>query len=158
VRKLLLSLALLALPSICHSQTCDPLLAKHIYHAQRLHVQKACVSVTGIWQDASHGKTGDGCRHEKDGDGHCWLKLDAGQEQYLNAENRSEQDSNLVIEPIYIYKSTQPDAVAFRKGFSQQIKLPPIGAHVKVTGVWVLDAQHGHLEIHPVTSIEVLGR
>ena len=131
-------------------------LQKHIYNPKRLVVQESRVMVTGTWVDASHGRTGDGCRHEKDGDGHCFVKLDPGQEKYLNAKNLQNEDGNLVVEPICIYKVTQADAKAACKNFHQQISLPKIGSHVQITGVWVLDMEHGHMEIHPISSIRVL--
>lgn len=161
-KRLLPALLLVAfsalLPRNCNAQACDPSLAKHIYHSQRLVTQQACVSVTGTWVDASHGRTADGCRHEKDGDGHCFIKLDKGQEKYLNNRNMENEDGNLVVEPICVYRTTQADAIPACKDWHQQIALPKIGSHVRVTGVWVLDTQHGHMEIHPVTSIEVLAR
>lgn len=136
---------------------CDESLNDHIYHPKRLQVLGACESVTGTWVDASHGKNKDGCRHEADSDAHCFLKLDPGQKKYLNAKNISNEDGNLVIEPTCFYaRVTQEDAKAACKNWRQKITLPPVGAHVRVTGRWVLDAQHGHLEIHAPSSIEVL--
>jgi len=139
---------------------CDKSLWKHIYNPKRLVIQESCVTVTGTFVDASRGRTGDGCRHEADGDGHCWLKLDVRQANnesplhFLNQKNFDNQDGNLVIEPICIYHTTQEDAKDACKKFKQQIRLPKIGAHVRITGVWVLDKQHGHMEIHPVSAIE----
>lgn len=152
----ILLLAAFLVPQGVSAQACDTSLAKHVYHPERLVTQPGgeCLTVTGTWVDASHGRTGDGCRHEKDGDGHCWLKLDAGQEKFLNAENQSKQDGNLVVEPICVYRTTQADAKAACRKFHQQILLPRLGSRVRVTGVWVLDKQHGHMEIHPITRIE----
>jgi hypothetical protein len=137
--------------------TCDASLWDHVYHRQRLVVQPggACVVVTGTFVDASHGRTGDGCRHEADGDGHCWLKLDASEENFLNSENLTKQEGNLVVEPMAVYRVKQPDAKAATKNFHQSITWR-IGDRVRVTGAWVLDTEHGHMEIHPVTSIQVL--
>jgi hypothetical protein len=59
---------------------CDGSLWSHVYHSDRLQVHQACVTLTGYTMDASHGKNRDGCRHEADADGHCFLKLDPGQE------------------------------------------------------------------------------
>lgn len=162
-RKTTIILSLIFLTSLfcgtsAFAQTCDASLSKHVYNPQRLVTQEGgeCVSVTGRWIDASHKKHKDGCRHEKDGDGHCWLKLDSGQEKFLNAKNKKNEGGALVAEPICIYRDTQEDALEACRDFKQDITLPPIGAHVRITGVWVLDKQHGHMEIHPVTSIKVL--
>jgi hypothetical protein len=148
----------LCLPETCIGQTCDPEIAKHVYHPDRLKIAQAmagsCITVAGVWMDASHGKWHDHCRHEKDGDAHCWLKPD--EDKYINAENRKSQDGNLVVEPVCRYFVSQPDAKAACKGFKQKIFLPKPGDRVRVTGVWVLDTAHGHMEIHPVSKIEVI--
>src|ERR1700758_3662337 len=107
MRKLyfLFALLVLLIPVPAHSQGCDPELAKHVYRPKRLRIAQAmagsCITITGVWQDASHGITRDHCRHEKDGDAHCWLKPD--EEKYANAENRKSQDGNLVVETICRY-------------------------------------------------------
>jgi len=151
--------AFLLLASCAYGQTgCDSTLSRHIYHPARLVASAPCATVTGIIMDATHGKRVQGCRVEADGDYHCWLKLDPRQEQYINAENKAKQDGNLVWEPICQHKVTQADALAACKGFHQNINIPPPGSHVRMTGVPVLDKQHGHMEIHPVTSIEVLAQ
>ena len=151
-----LALAFLTCASISSAQTCDKSLAKHIYNPQRLVVQQGCVTVTGTLVDATHGKRKQGCRVEKDGDYHCWLKLDPGQEQYINAKNKKNEGGNLVYEPICQHTVTQPDAISACKGFHQQITIPPIGSHVSITGMAILDTQHGHKEIHPPSRIDVI--
>ncbi|SRR6266568_3236567 len=135
---------------------CDESLWAHTYHEQRLQVAERCASVTGITVDATKGKRKIGCRSEADGDLHCWLKLDAGQEQYINQKNFGLQGGNLVYEPECQHRVTQEDAKQACKNWKQELQLAPIGAHVRITGAAVLDTQHGHREIHPVSSIEVL--
>jgi hypothetical protein len=133
-----------------------PDLWAHVYHPSRLRIIQARATVTGVIVDATAGKQKDLCRHEKDGDGHCWLRLDPGQEQFLNQENLDKQGGNIVYEPICRYKVTQADAISACEGFHQQITIPPAGSHVRLTGSHVLDTQHGHMEIHPVSAIEVI--
>lgn len=137
---------------------CDDTLWVHVYHPKRLKVRQACISVTGVTVDATRGREKDGCRHEADGDGHCWLKLDAGQEGLLiPGNNASKQGGNLVFEPICRYTTTQADAVLACENWpGQKDPLPPVGSHVRITGAYIFDSQHGHVEIHPVTKIEVL--
>lgn len=135
---------------------CDETLWNHTYHSQRLQVIERCASVTGVIVDASHGKNKDGCRHEADGDGHCFVKLDVGQERYINEMNIKNESGALVFEPECRYRVTQTDAKQACKNWKQKLQLAPIGAHVRITGAAVLDTQHGHREIHPVSSIEVL--
>jgi hypothetical protein len=132
------------------------MLFKHVYNSQRLQVHVMCATVTGTIADASHGKNKDGCRHEADGDGHCFLKLDTGQEKYLNQKNMDNEDGALVFEPMCRYRVTQEDAKAVCKNYKQPLDLPPVGSHVRMSGAWVTDLQHGHNEIHPVSSITVI--
>ena len=113
--------------------------------------------MTGTIVDATHGKRKDGVRKEADGDCHGWLKLDSGQEQFLNAGNKSDEENNLVFEIVCMFPVKQADAVAACKDYVNPIKLPKVGSHVKMTGSWVMDDNHAKWqEIHPVMSIEVL--
>jgi hypothetical protein len=136
--------------------TCDDTLWSHVYHSPRLQVHQACAVVTGVIVDASRGKNRDGCRHEADGDGHCFLKLDAGQEKFLNAKNLSNENGMLVFEPMCRYRVKQKDAQEACKNYHQPLLLPAVGTHVKLTGSFVTDLEHGHNEIHPVSSVERL--
>lgn len=138
------------------ARSCDESLWKHIYHQKRLVVKSACMSVTGTLVDATRGREKDGCRHEADGDCHTWLKLDASEQGLLNDKNLSNEAGNLVIEPICRYRVTQADAMAVCKDWKQDLVLPPPGTRVRVTGAYVFDSQHGHMEIHPITSIEII--
>lgn len=136
---------------------CDETLWAHTYHSERLQVIERCASVTGVIVDATHGKRKDGVRKEADGDCHGWLKLDAGQERYINAGNISDEESNLVFEIVCLYKVTQKDAISACVNYKNKIKLPAIGSHVRMTGSFVQDDNHAKWnEIHPVSSIEVL--
>lgn len=127
-----------------------------MYNPQRLTVHKACLTVTGVIVDATHGKRKSGVRKEADGDCHGWLKLDPGQEKLLNAGNKSDEDGNLVFEIVYLYPVTQADAKAACKGYINKVKLPAIGTHVTMTGSWVQDSNHAHWnELHPVSSIVI---
>lgn len=139
--------------------SCDATLWDHVYNPSRLVVQEDCVTVTGTIVDATANQPThhqDGVRHEPDGDTHGWLKLDPGQEKFLNAGNRSNEGGNLVFEIICKFPVTQADAKAACRGFAGSVNLPPVGSHVAITGTWVLDTNHAKwFEIHPVTSIVV---
>jgi hypothetical protein len=135
--------------------TCDESLWKHVYNPERLIVKAKCAAVTGTIVDATHGKRKDGVRKEADGDTHGWLKLDRGQEQYLNDGNRKAEGGNLVFEIVCQFRVTQKDAVNACKNFKSAVTLPPVGSHVRITGTFVQDTNHEKwLEIHPVTSVE----
>ena len=149
-RLLLLALVLPLLSVAAYGQTCtgSKALMKHVYHPDRLVEQKGCVTVTGVIVKKLK---------EKDGDFHVRLKLDPGQDaDLINEKNNSIQGGNLVFEPICVNKVTQKSAMKACKNFHQKISLPNKGDHVEVTGIHMLDTEHGWLEIHPVTKIKLL--
>src|SRR6185437_6403711 len=65
---------------------------------------------------------------------------------------------NLVFEIVCKFRVTQADAVASCPStYQTPIHLPPIGSHVRIVGSYVQDTNHGKwMEIHPVTSIEII--
>jgi hypothetical protein len=129
----------------------------HVYNPTRLTVQAPCVRVTGVIADATAGKEKDGLRHEEDGDSHGWLRLDPGQDKYLNDGNRTQEGGNLVFEVVCLFPVKQPDAVAACTDHHSPLVVPPVGTHVAMVGTWVLDDNHEHwFEIHPVFQIETL--
>jgi len=126
------------------SSACDASLWQHVYHPYRLHVIEECKTVAG---------TVEAIRAEPDGDYHILLRPD--QARIVNSVNVAKQHGDLVIEPVCENPVTQPDAVVACQGYTSSIIVPPVGTHVFVTGSYVLDADHGWLEIHPVTSIAI---
>lgn len=138
---------------------CNDGLWKHVYNPTRLQVHQMCTSVTGTIVDATHGERKDGARKEADGDCHGWLKLDPGQDQYLNDGNNSDEDGNLVFEIVCLFPVTQKDAISACRNYHNKVKLPPVGSHVRISGSWVQDNNHAKWnEIHPVSDIEVLAK
>jgi len=148
MKRLALLVSLLCVTTIsAYGQSCigSKALMKHVYHPDRLVEQKGCVTVTGVIVKKLK---------EKDGDFHVRLKLDPGQDgDLINDKNVEIQGGNLVFEPICVNKVTQKTAMAACKKFHQKISLPNKGDHVEVTGIHMLDTEHGWLEIHPVTKI-----
>jgi len=136
---------------------CDAAITTHVYHPQRLIVKQDCISVIGTIVDATateKKKQSDGTRHEPDGDTHGWLKLDPGSENLLNSGNINDEGGNLVFEIICKFPVTQGDAKAACQDYTDHVKLPPVGTHVRIVGRYVQDSFHGQWnEIHPVTSI-----
>lgn len=136
---------------------CDSTLWDHVYHPTRLIVKTACVTVAGTIVDASSGNEPDGVRHEADGDTHGWLRVDPQYAGMLNAGNQSAEGGNLVFEIICRYPVTQKDAQSACQGYSDHVRLPPVGSHVSIVGTYVQDTFHAQWnEIHPVTSISIL--
>lgn len=147
---LLLVLALPLLSITAYSQTCTGVanLMQHVYKPARLVEQKGCITVKGVIKKKVP---------EKDGDFHVRLLLDDDQDSDLiNDKNKSMQGGFFVFEPICVLKVTQKSAMKACKNWKQKISLPNVGDHVEVTGIHVLDTEHGWLEMHPVTKIKVL--
>lgn len=117
----------------------------HVYHPDRLQVLASCVSLSASVQSI---------RHEADGDWHVLLQPDAGDldprgGRWINGVNVSEEHGYLVAEPVCVGSITQGDAVAACQGYHNPTPLPTVGEHVRVSGPWVLDLDHGWNEIHP---------
>ncbi len=112
-----------------------------VWTPSRLRVLSTCVTVSGIIE-ALAPTSGPAV----DGDFSFDMKVDAGYEWTLSLGSFVLNDGNLHVE---IVPSDQATVLA-------NITLPP-GAHVRVTGVWVLDTDHGWFsEIHPAWSVVVL--
>jgi hypothetical protein len=120
---------------------------KHVYHPDRFIVEQKCMTITGTVYSVLH---------EADGDNHIRIKLDPGQEKLLNQKNIDAQHGCLVVEIIYAYDCKQPDAMTASKGYKNTVFIPKVGQHVKVTGPYVLDQQHGWKELHPVLNVTVI--
>lgn len=146
-------------PQPATSAQCDASLWTHVYNPQRLIVKQQCMAVTGTIVDATYGRERDGVRHEADGDTHGWLDVDPQFKNLLNAGNLSDEGGNLVFEIVCKYHVRQADAVAACGGYHATLQLPPVGTHVRIIGTYVQDTYHAQwMEIHPVTSIEVLSQ
>ena len=137
---------------------CDQTLWTHVYHPNRLKIINSCITVTGILRDATRGRQKDGCRHEADGDGHCFLEVDPQFASLLLPGNKEAEMGYLVFEPVCRYKVTQKDALSACMHYHQPLVVPPVGSHISLTGALITDLDHQplHNEIHPVTRIELL--
>ena len=137
---------------------CDPTLWTHVYHPSRLKIINSCITVTGTLRDATRGRQKDGCRHEADGDGHCFLELDPSFASLLLPGNKEAEMGYLVFEPVCRYKVTQKDALSACVHYHQPLVVPPVGSHISLTGALITDLDHQplHREIHPVSSISIL--
>lgn len=133
-------------PAHYHGPACNSPLWKHVYHSYRLHVISTCKTVSGTVEEV---------RWEPDGDLHILLRTSPS---LVNADNRAYEDGDLVLEEICTGTVTQADAVAACRGYSWKVTVPSVGNEVTVSGSYVLDADHGWLEIHPVSTLTVTGR
>jgi hypothetical protein len=75
----------------------------------------------------------------------------------VNAVNDEYEHGDLVLEEICQGGVTQADAVAACQGVPHNLTVPSAGDRVMVSGSYVLDADHGWMEIHPVTSLAIKG-
>jgi hypothetical protein len=137
-----------ASPSLPAPPQCDPSLWNYVYDPTRLTVMSACQTVTGtiVNQHASD-----------DGDVDMEFALDPPYANLLNAGNVSKLSGNLNIEAI-CQGPVHPDIPAAApacRAFPKLLTLPPVGTHVQVTGTYVLDTNHGWMEIHPISLIDV---
>lgn len=126
---------------------CDPSLWQAIYHPDRLRVVAACKTVTG---------TVESVRSEPDGDVHLLLQLPASRSGLLNDGNLSDTHGDLVAEIICVGTVTQADAKSACAGHVNQVAVPSAGERIRISGTYVLDADHGWMEIHPVSRLSVL--
>lgn len=133
-----------------------------MYHPYRLKVIKACLSVTGT---VAH------LQREDDGDLHVDLALPPDESHLLDQANYSHEGGQLVTE---IVPADQPGCTpgqppplpptayrspSYNYGLctGADITTPAVGSEVEVTGPYVLDSDHGWMEIHPVWALTVLG-
>ena len=130
-----------------HPGVCDPSLWRAIYHPYRLHVVDACKTVTG---------TVASVRSEPDGDVHLLLALPPGRANLLNSGNNADTHGDLVAEIICVGTVSQADAESACASHVNQVQVPLVGERVRISGTYVLDADHGWMEIHPVSSLTVL--
>jgi hypothetical protein len=93
-----------------------------------------------------------------DGDIDMPLTLDPAFTNLLNKGNIANLGGNLNVEAICqgAFHSDIPAAPVACGSFKGSVLIPPVGAHVQVTGSYVLDTNHGWMEIHPATVITVL--
>jgi len=126
---------------------CDTSLWKYVYNPDRLEVIAKCKTVVGVIEESNA---------DEDGDQHMLLKLDNGQDELLTKRNRKKKDGDMVIEAVCANTVSLKKVGNTCQGYLNQIQIPKIGQHVKVTGSLVIDSHNGWAEIHPITKIEVV--
>ena len=75
----------------------------------------------------------------------------------VNTANDKHEHGDLVLEEICQGSVTQADAGAACRGVPHDLTVPSVGDRVKVSGSYVLDADHGWMDIHPVTHLTITG-
>jgi hypothetical protein len=125
-------------PSACR----DP--HEHVYNPDRLRLIDPCMTITG---------TVEVIRNEADGDYHILLRLDPAFANLVNNANISSQHGDLVLEPVCEIRVSQRDAVQACSGVTPTVPRPAIGTHYTAIGSYVLDQQHGWMELHPLWDL-----
>jgi hypothetical protein len=82
-------------------------------------------------------------RHEPDGDLHIDVALDAAYSTLIDEVNSSEQHGALLVE--------------FMPRDGGHLPVPAVSDHLRLTGAWVDDTDHGWNELHPVWSEQING-
>lgn len=138
-------------PSDTPSGECAPTdQDQYVYHPARLTVKAACIRVTGIVETI---------RIEADGDLHIRLRLDPQYTSLLTSGN-SQQQGDMVVEPICVKPVTQADAIDSCKADPDPLTtLPTEGQSVWMEGRYVLDTEHSNwAELHPLYRWGVLAQ
>ena len=133
-------------PSQSSVPVCDPTLWNHVHDPSRLTISDACRTVTGTIM--TH-------HSNDDGDIDMQVALDPPFESMINASNRTNLNGRLQVEAV-----CQAPVVKYSEaacaGFSGTIPIPADGTRIQITGSYVLDTNHGWMEIHPVSVLTVL--
>jgi hypothetical protein len=127
------------------SAGCNEKLWRQVYDPSRLTVLNKCIVVTGVIEERNA---------DEDGDEHMLLKLDNGLEYLLTSRNYKKKQGDLVIEVVCVNHISRKSAKGACKGYVNNVWLPSVGDHVRVTGSYVNDSHNGWTEIHPASLIE----
>ena len=83
------------------------------------------------------------------------LALDPPYANLLNAGNVSNLNGHLQTEAICQTPIQNADAARACEGFKGSVVVPPDGTHVQITGTYLLDKNHGWMEIHPISVLRI---
>jgi hypothetical protein len=125
---------------------CDASLWSHVYDPQRLQIRNDCQTVTGVIMQ----------QHDNsDGDIDIRVAVDPAYAHLLNDANMTKLNGWLQTEAI-CQAPIQPQSAGPQRactGFAGSVTVPPVGTRVLVTGTYVLDANHGWMELHPISVL-----
>lgn len=125
-----------------------------VHGPDRLKVLNRCAVFQGTVSEAP--------AKNPDGDVSFSASPDAGYASMLNAINRSKDGLHIEIVPRDQPGCTpgQPvhvgDVPHLGICSGRDVVAPPLGAHVRIIGAWVLDRNNSWYEIHPAWSIKIL--
>jgi hypothetical protein len=127
---------------------CDASLWSHVYLPTRLKISQDCQTVTGTVMEQ---------HSNDDGDIDIRVAVDAPYARLLNNGNLTNLNGWLQTEAICQarFGTTALDAQRSCGGFKGSVPVPQVGARVVVTGTYVLDTNHGWMELHPITLLAI---
>jgi hypothetical protein len=130
-----------------HTEGCDESLSNHIYNPGRLEVVDKCISVTGTVAKVEK---------KDDGDSVIYIIPDKGYEVLTNEHNFNQHEGALPVRAICQHKDKEKKAEC--SGLDKPLAIPAKGAHVRVTGSYVLNRTtiNAAGEIYPATSITTI--
>lgn len=129
------------------TDTCDPVFWNHVWGPDRLTIVDRCRTVTGTVSDM---------HTNEDGDFDIRLALDPQFSSLLNALNISQLNGHLQLEAICQAPILTADALQACGSFRSNILLPSVGQRISATGTYVLDTNHGWMELHPLSVVRIL--
>jgi hypothetical protein len=137
-------------PGLCRA---NPL--EGVHDPQRLKIISQCAQIVGVI--TKHAPE----LNPSDGDIHFHVRPDPGYESMLNDKNRSEGNLHVEVVPRDQPGCTpgQPvkgseDNLGLCSGAN--VRIPPLGTHVRIVGALVLDSENDWNELHPAWRIDVL--
>lgn len=136
-----------ASPSANTAAACDPSLWTHVYEPNRLTIVDNCRTATGTVSDL---------HTNEDGDVDIRLALDPPYADMVNDANRAQLDGHLQLETVCQAPPTTSESREACGSFVGTVLIPTPGQHISVTGTYVLDTNHGWMELHPVSVIRVV--
>ena len=122
---------------------------KYVYSPKRLVIQKPCVTVRGTVIKS---------KYVPDGDAIVIVTLDpeyAGLSSEGNHEHYGKDTLELELvcrHPVYKF------FVSRCWTCNNKMAVPRVGDYIEADGIYVLDTNHAHMELHPVTRLTILGR
>lgn len=139
--------------AVTFSSVCEQNPHDGVYGPDRLTVLKPCATFQGTVSQAP-------VKHN-DGDVSFNVSPDPGYENMLNSTNQREGGLHMEIVPrdqpgCTPGQPVNPGAPYLGTCSGRALVAPPLGAHVRITGPWVLDIGNHWYEIHPVWSIRKL--
>jgi hypothetical protein len=127
---------------------CDQSLWSHVYIPTRLKIRQDCETVAGVVMEQ---------HSNDDGDIDIRVSVDPPYARLLNGANLTNLNGLLQTEAICQarFGANALDPQRACGGFKGTVPVPPIGARVVVTGTYVLDTNHGWMELHPITLLAI---